>query len=77
MLPLEVQDTVEELINLYCGWSPRSAGGEMWRRMLARYELTGAEVIGVIRCRRVRQCKPPEPGDFGQAQGNVTVSFWP
>jgi len=49
MLPLEVQDTVEELINLYCGWSPRSAGGKMWRRMLARYELTGAEAIGVIR----------------------------
>jgi hypothetical protein len=49
MLPLEVQDTVEELIHLYSGWSSHSGEVEMWRGMLARYELTGAEAIGVIR----------------------------
>ena len=53
MLPLEVQDTVEKLIHLYSGWSPHSAEVEMWRRMLARYELTGADAIGVIRGYRV------------------------
>ena len=53
MLPLEVQDTVEELIHLCSGWRPHSAEVEMWGRMLARYELTGAEAIGVIRGYRV------------------------
>ncbi len=40
MLPLEVQDTVSELIHLYSTWSPHPAEAEMWSRMLARVELT-------------------------------------